>query len=289
MNNNNQEYRNIVKYLVILLLSSITIINLIIITIPDEHNKHTITIITLNATAVITTILGFITVYRYGIKGNHERSYLFLTIGISLWFFADLFILYSYFILGIDEIEQISISDALWLTGYLFLVLHLTLVIRTIKIRSFSKTIGILSMIVILFIIANLLVSIPYNSLAGDNNHHNYNYNRTNSLERYGGLNLILTVLYPILDLSLIVPSAIILLNIYNEYHHLVPLILSTLSLLINAVADNGYTQDYIIGSATYWPWDLFYITDFIIMTGALIWYNVSHNSNNTVYEKRFD
>src|SRR5918911_2166785 len=159
---NNGRYKNIIKYLIIFLLSSITIINLIIITIPEEHNKHAITIIILNVTAVITTILGFVTVYRYGIKGNHERSYLFLTIGISLWFFADLFILYSYFILGIGEIEQISISDALWLTGYLFLVLHLTLVIRTIKIRSFSKTIGILSIIVTLFIIANLLGNLPY-------------------------------------------------------------------------------------------------------------------------------
>ena len=287
---NNAGYKNLIKYLIIFLLSSITIINLIIITIPDEHYKHAITIITLNVTAVITTILGFVTVYRYGIKGNHERSYLFLTIGISLWFFADLFILYSYFVLGIDENEQISISDALWLTGYLFLVLHLTLVIRTIKIRSFSKTIGILSIIVTLFIIANILGNLPYHLFASNNSNHNNNYNTTNSLEKYGDeLELTVTILYPILDLSLIVPSVIILLNIYNEYHHLVPLILSTLSLLINAVADNGYTQDYIIGNATYWPWDLFYITDFIIMTGALLWYNLSHNSNNTVYEKRFD
>ena len=288
MNNNNEEYKNTIKYLIIFLLSSISIINLIIITIPDEHDKHAITLIILNVTAVITTILGFVTVYRYGIKGNHERSYLFLTIGISLWFFADLFILYSYFVLGIDEIEQISISDALWLTGYLFLVLHLTLVIRTIKIRSFSKTIGILSIVVTLFIIANLLGNLPYHSFASNNSNHNNDYNKTKSLEKYGELDLIVTILYPILDLSLIVPSVIILLNIYNEYHHLVPLILSTLSLLINALADNGYTQDYIIGNATYWPWDLFYITDFIIMTGALLWYNVSHNPNNTVYEKKF-
>lgn len=134
---NNKEHKKLVKYLVILLISNIAIINLVIISIPDEHYKHTTTIIILNATAAIATSLGFITVYRNGIKGNHERSYLFLTVGISLWFFADLFIMYSYFVLNIDEIEEISIADALWLTGYIFLIIHLLIVIRTIEIRNF--------------------------------------------------------------------------------------------------------------------------------------------------------
>jgi lipoprotein signal peptidase len=49
---------------------------------------------------------------------------------------------------------------------------------------------------------------------------------------------------------------------------------LLSLSLLINALADNGYTRDYINGNASSWPWDLFYISDFIIMIGALFWYN---------------
>lgn len=138
--------------------------------------------------------------------------------------------------------------------------------------------------IVILFIIANLVGTIPYNNSFISNNH-----NEINNLERYGELDLIVTILYPMLDLSLIVPSVIILLNIHKEYQHLIPLILSTLSLLVNAVADNGYTQDYIVGNASYWPWDLFYITDFIIMTGALLWYNISHNSKNTIYERKFD
>ncbi len=287
---NNIEHKKIVKYLLILLITSIAIINFIIISIPNEHYKHTITVIILNVTAAITTILGFVTVYRNGIKANHERSYLFLTLGISLWFSADLFIMYSYFVLDIDEIEQISISDVLWLTRYLFLIFHLILVIRTIKIRSYSKTVGILLIIVILFIIANLIGIIPYNSFTNNNNNNSHAHrNKIDNLEKYNELGLIVTILYPILDLSLIVPSVIILLNIYKEYQHLVPLILSTLSLLINAIADNGYTQDYIVGNATYWPWDLFYITDFIIMTGALLWYNIFHKSNKTIYEKKID
>lgn len=76
-----------------------------IILIPDEHNKHSFAIIAINITAAIATGLGIIAVIRNGIFGSHGKSYLFLTIGIALWFAADLGILYSYFFLGIDEFK----------------------------------------------------------------------------------------------------------------------------------------------------------------------------------------
>src|SRR5919202_544699 len=119
-NNSNKRYKKMLKYLVIALIASIVFINSMIISIQNIHYKHTIMIVVLNIAASIATIFGFITVYRHGIKGSHGKSYLFLTIGISLWFCADLYIIYSYFVMGIDENLQISLSDTLWLTGYLF-------------------------------------------------------------------------------------------------------------------------------------------------------------------------
>jgi hypothetical protein len=53
------------------------------------------------------------------------------------------------------------------------------------------------------------------------------------------------------LDLSLIVPSVIVLVNIYKDYQHSVSWTLLSLSLLINAIADNGYTHDYLMGNAS--------------------------------------
>ena len=159
----------------------------------------------------------------------------------------------------------------LWLSGYLFLIFHLISIIRTIRIRNLSVTLTIISAVIIGFVIVNFvsLLPLPESFL---------NNGEINAAEKgYGLADLAVTVLYPILDLCLIVPSITILLNIYRDYQHSVPWVLASLSLLVNAIADNGYTNDYINGSPSALPWDLFYIADFIIMSGALFWYNKYH------------
>jgi len=91
----------------------------------------------------------------------------------------------------------------------------------------------------------------------------------------------IVTITYPILDLTLIIPSAIILVSLRRDYQHSIPWFLSSLSLLVNAIADDGYVNDFVNGNLqNLWIWDLFYATDFIIMAGALFWYNKFHISN---------
>jgi hypothetical protein len=91
----------------------------------------------------------------------------------------------------------------------------------------------------------------------------------------------IVTIAYPILDLALIIPSAIILVSLRRDYQHSIPWFLSSLSLLVNAIADDGYVYDFVNGDLqNLWIWDLFYVTDFIIMAGALFWYNKFHISN---------
>ena len=179
--------------------------------------------------------------------------------------------MYSYFVLHVDEFKQITLLDMLWLSGYLFLIFHLISIIRTIRIRNLSVTLTIISAVIIGFVIVNFvsLLPLPESFL---------NNGEIDAAEKgYGLADLAVTVLYPILDLCLIVPSITILLNIYREYQHSVPWVLASLSLLVNAIADNGYTNDYISGSPSALPWDLFYIADFIIMSGALFWYNKYH------------
>ena len=92
---------------------------------------------------------------------------------------------------------------------------------------------------------------------------------------------LLVTIAYPILDLILIIPSALILVSLRKDYKHSIPWFLSSLSLLVNAIADDGYVNDFVNGnSQNMWIWDLFYVTDFIIMAGALILYNKFHISH---------
>ena len=55
---------------------------------------------------------------------------------------------------------------------------------------------------------------------------------------------------------------------------------LFSLSLLTNAIADEGFVHHFLEGSTKeMWTWDLFYITDYILIIGALYWYNRFQNS----------
>ena len=269
----NQRYKKTLWYLIVFLFSSIVFTSLIIM-LSDEDERHSIAITALNSAAAVATSLGMISIYRYRLNGSHAKSYLFLTLGITLWFCADLNLLYLYFADGITEQKQISISDMFWLIGYVFLSLHLISVIRTIHIKNISKTIAIILIFVIGFIIINLVQSASYNLFIN-------NVERERIYNEFGITNLIITIIYPILDLSLIIPSVIILVNLYREYQHSIPWVLSSLSLLTNAIADNGYVDDFIRGSPRYWTWDLFYINDFIIMAAALYWFNRFHISDH--------
>ena len=118
-----------------------------------------------------------------------------------------------YFVDGIVEQKQISVSDVFWFSGYVFLSLHLVSVMRTIHIKKISKTLAILLVIVIIFVIVNLINSSTHSLFIND-------VDQDWIQNEFGVTNLIVTILYPILDLSLIIPSVIILLNIYHEYQH---------------------------------------------------------------------
>lgn len=266
---NNLLYKKTLKYLVVTLFFS-TVITTLIVILANEHDRHSIIVIILNIAAAFATSLGMIAIFRYRLNEIHGKSYLFLTLGIALWFFADLNLLYLYFVEGIVEQKQISISDVFWFSGYVFLSLHLVSVMRTIHIKRISKTLAILLVVVIIFVIVNLINSSTHSLFIND-------VDQDWIQNEFGVTNLIVTILYPILDLSLIIPSVIILLNIYQEYQHSIPWILSSVSLLANAIADNGYVDDFIRGSSTIWIWDLFYINDFIIMAAALYWINKFH------------
>lgn len=218
----------------------------------------------LNVTAAVASSLGVIVVCLYGIHGAHGRSYLFLTLGIISWFAADLTLAYYYFVLGIEEEIRVSVTDVLWFIGYLFLAAHLFTVLKFIRSRIKLVTIIITSVLSLLFItyIALNLSNSSRSFVIGD----------------YTAF--VVTVAYPILDLMLFVPSTIILISLRKDDLQSIPWILLSLSLLINAVADEAYVNDYVKGNLhNLLFWNIFYVTDFIIMTGALFWYYKFHVS----------
>jgi hypothetical protein len=172
--------------------------------------------------------------------------------------------LYYYYALHIEEQRLISLTDGFWFSGYVFFALHLFTVLRSLRGTIKPRVAVIVSIVTLLFVIYNV-----------------FNLASSEFLVDVDFAALIVTVAYPILDLMLIIPSAIILVSLRGDYQHSVPWFLSSLSLLVNAVADDGYVNDFVnANSHNLWIWDLFYVTDFIIMAGALFWYNKFHISN---------
>ena len=251
------------KILILGLILSAIIANSVIV-FSDPHKKHSTAIWILNITAAVASSLAIIAVCRHGVHGLHGKSYLFLTLGLISWFSAELTLLYYYYALHIEEQRLISLTDGFWFTGYLFLALHLLTVLRSLRGTIKPRVVVIVSIVTVLFVIYNV-----------------FNLASSEFLVDVDLAAFIVTVAYPILDLMLITPSAIILVSLRRDYQHSVPWFLSSLSLLVNAVADDGYVNDFVnANSQNLWTWDLFYVTDFIIMAGALFWYNKFHISN---------
>ncbi len=246
-----------------LIVVSIIVVNSIVV-FSDPQNKYTITIIALNTTAAIASILGIIAVYRHGLHGAHSKSYLFLTLGLISWFAADLTLAYYYFALGIEEQLLVSVTDVLWFTGYVFLAAHLFTVLMIVRHKINLLTIILASIFPLLFVIYNTSIIIS---------------SRHYGTGDYGAL--LVTLAYPILDLVLIIPSLLILISLLRDHLQSIPWFLASFSLLINAIADEGYLVNFVNGNLKNLSfWDLFYIADFIIIAGALIWYNKFHISH---------
>ena len=263
------------KQIILLFISiiiSVIIANSIII-ISDPHHRHATALWIMNITAAAASSLGIIAVYRHGVSGLHGKSYLFLTLGLISWFSADLTLLYYHYALGIEEQKFVTITDGLWFIGYGFLSLHLFTVIKSLRESGNNNTNVINPKFVIIgsSIIAIVFVSFNWFTLA-------FSEFINNAKQRLDLTSVVVTIAYPVLDLILIIPSSIVLVKLRKNYQHSIPWFLSSLSLLINAIADDGYLLDFVNGHSEHLIfWDLFYVADFIIMAGALFWYNKYH------------
>jgi hypothetical protein len=52
------------------------------------------------------------------------------------------------------------------------------------------------------------------------------------------------------LDLILIIPAILVLVNLRKDYQLSVPWFLSSISLLVNAIADDGFANDVVSGNS---------------------------------------
>jgi hypothetical protein len=263
------QYKAALRSLIFVLITSVLIANSIII-FADSSSKHSFTLISLDVTASIASSLGIIAVWRHKLKGHHGKSYLFLTLGLISWLCADISLTYYYFGLGIKEHPVASIADAFWFAGYGFFSAHLVMALRSIQIRFGNNNKN--RIVIVISSIASVSFLI-------------YSVTRTLIAFEFHGfgdtITLLVNITYPMLDLILVVPAILVLVNLRKDYQLSVPWFLSSISLLVNAIADDGFANDVVSGNSHNLSfWDLFFITDYLIMAAALFWYNRFHISN---------
>src|SRR6185437_7725888 len=192
----------------------------------DSGSKHRFALIELDITAIVASSLGVIAVSRHKLKGYHGKSYLFLTLGLISWLCADIVLTYYYFGLGIKEHPVASISA------------HLVMALKAIPVRFDNiknRIVIIISSIVsvsfLIYSITRTLISFDFHGLSDT-------------------VPLFVNITYPMLDLILIVPAVLVLVNLRKDYELSVPWFLTSLSLLVNAIADDGFANDVASGNS---------------------------------------
>jgi hypothetical protein len=248
------------RNLAFVLIGSIIIADSLVI-LSNPHSREPMVIIVLDVTGAIALSLGILVICRLKLHGTHGKSFFCLTLGILLWFAADLTISYYYFILMIREVPPpASIADVFWLAGYVFFAVHLLITFKSIRNKINVIVIVAASVASSVFACITLAVHIPL--ILSEFSHHDYSV-------------FVVDISYPIADAILIVPAVVILVTLRSDYEHSIPWSLFSMSLLVNAVADFGFIN-YVMNDnvESTWIWDLFFIADFLIMAAALYWYN---------------
>ncbi len=234
----------------------------------------------IDISAGLAFIFSLILIIRERKRKSEGKIYVSLFIAILLWFSAEIVYTYYQSISRID-VPYPSYADSLWLLGYIFMAYHLySSFYYWNKKNKFSESsvfiITIFSALLILFLVQS--TAITYSN----------------------DINLILiAILYHIADTIILIPALVLLWNLRHEKLLYIHRALISLFVIFNTFADVGYIFTFnsginiIIEHA--WIWDLFYNLSYILLAGALFWYdrliqilNKKIDQSNIVNKKRF-
>jgi hypothetical protein len=256
----NTRFKIDLRNFTIVLIGSILAANSLVI-LSSSENPEMVDLLVLDITGAIALTLGILVIYRHKFHGAYGRPFFFLTMGVLFWLAADITVSYYYFILMIKEVPPpVSFADTFWLVGYVFFALHLFTMLRII-LKKINVVIVVSTAAASVVFVSYMLAS-HEPVILSEFFHHEY-------------LTVAVNISYPISDAILIIPAVSILVALRTDYEHSVPMSLASISLLINALADYGYVNDVMNKDMkNLWVWDLFFISDFLIIAASLYWYN---------------
>ena len=210
-------------------------------------------------TIATSTILALVVFRKQGGGGLFGRAYTALAIGLAMWLVAESIWGYYEIVLA-EESPFPSLADAFWLGAYAGLLYYVSSMYKFfgkgVKTYQLFVVIGIIGIFAFFYLQSLISVSLPPEG---------------ESIEDYA-LPLAISVAYPVLDVILMVPAVLIVLNSGKGQLTSIPWVF--VSFILTAIADillgysavTGFQNDVTIITITY-------NSAYLCMAAGLLWY----------------
>jgi hypothetical protein len=213
----------------------------------------------IDISAGLALLSAFIVILREKSRKNEMKKYVSLFVGILFWFSAEIVYTYYQTVFKID-IPYPSYADILWLLGYIFVGYHLySAFYFWNKNKKFSES----SVFIITIFTALLIHLLAQSSIA--------TYSNNTFL-------ILVDILYHTADGAILIPALILLWNLRSEQILFIHRALISLAIVLNTFANVGYIFSFNLGqniALEYaWVWDIVYNFSYILLAGALFWYD---------------
>ena len=221
---------------------------------PENKIIYANWVLLINSSAA--AIIAFYIVYKEK-KFRSDKTNFFLTVGLLLWFAAN--VVWAYYEVVLDVVSPVpSLADIFLLSAYGFLIYRLVVVYKNLKEKVNKKTLFILGAITTLFLAYMFSLTLDLSNFSTSK----------------GTIFFIITFLYPLLNSILAFLAVLILIGIRHEKIHYITWLCELLALLSLVLGDSWFAIIVLTELVEQlWISSLLLSAHYIIIAGGLIWY----------------
>jgi len=244
------------KNIIFVLTASVLFASILIIYSPTEIKVFLTDIIQL-LSALSAATISIVIVYRQKIDGLIGKAFAFLAAGFVLYLVAEVVRSYIEIGLGIEN-SFLSISYALWLAGYASFFYFVSKMYHLLW-ASHSRTHQISVSVICLAFLISLVILISGTAELST---------------QEGVISFLIPMTLLALDIALLIPSALILLNPRKGPLTPIPWIFCAIVLLTIGDSVLAFTYNVPTMRNSFQISSLFFITAYLTAAGGLFWHN---------------
>ena len=256
-------------YYYLLILSIVVADSFIIFSDSQTRTLYTDLIIVI--TSAIALFSSLLIVTRRKGRNLKGRTFEALSVGLGLWFIAEL--TWTYYQLGLGiETPFPSLADAFWLAGYAFLAYHLYRLYNFLNRGTDRHLVILISLAIALGLgyILNLTFGVAQLLSAQEDI-----------------LTPLVSILYPIFDGILLVPATVILWSLRKGDPSFTHWVLIAVFIILNTIADIGFNYSVVFDIRTAqeqeWIWNALFTAGYLSIAVALFWFYKFDITDTTV------